>query len=130
MTWYFRKELPDSPIFIEGIHMRFDILATDDERLANHLLNATAKRIGGVLSINQDEYDDLVKKKAQSQPSLAPRKPQREEVRQRHGQTLTRKRKGAGLAVEADGKPDQSQQVVVPQSLEAFKPKPQRGVLA
>jgi hypothetical protein len=132
MTWYFKKELPNAPFFVDGKAYRFDIFTTDDAVLANHFLNAAAKRIGGIISIDQAEYDSELKKKAQQQP-LSPAKFQREEVRQRHGLGLTRKEKGAGHAVGIVGNvstlPGQDQ-AAVPQSPEAFIPRPTRGVLS
>lgn len=132
MTWYFKKELPDNPIFVLGKAYRFDILSIDDEELANHFLNAAAKQIGGVISIDQPEYDELLKKKAQSSPLSVP-KLQREEVRQRHGIALLRKNQDAGFAVGVAGNQSKlppEQQAVVPQSAEAFIPKAMRGILS
>ncbi len=133
MTWFFKKELPDSPIFVEGKAYRFDIFATSDDTLANHFLNAVAKRIGGIINIDQPEYDEMVKKKAQSPPSSVPVKRQREEVRQRHGLGLLRKEKDAapvvGVGVNQSSL-NPAQQAAVPQSAEAFIPKAVRGILA
>lgn len=128
--WYFKKELPNNPIWIEGVAHRFDILATEDEHLAKHLSSASKKKVGGVESITKAEYDELLKKKAQQLPFSKP-KFQREEVHPSHKPNLLRKVVAAPAGV-ADGKTAQETILagVVPQDNSAFIPKAQRGVLS
>lgn len=66
---YYRKEIPTTPVYIDGVPFRFEILRTEDPKLIEALDSAILKQIGGVIAITADEYDAEAKKKASGQPS-------------------------------------------------------------
>lgn len=63
---YFKKELPENPVYCRGQPFRFDFLATDDMLLISELDKCIRKQMGGVISITEAEYTEEVKKKEQS----------------------------------------------------------------
>lgn len=130
-TSYFSKELPDSPIYINGQPYRFDFLATSDESLIRHLTNAAARRVGGVLVLTKQQYDEAVesKKKQKSQPS-SQRRPGREEIRQKVIPSPRSRDAARVAAAEGDGvfaTPEAA--AVATKSLEQYKPTTAKGLL-
>lgn len=65
MPKYYRKEIPEAPVFVSGHPYRFDILATEDTILITELDKCVARHVGGVISISKEEYEEEVKKKEQ-----------------------------------------------------------------
>lgn len=71
---YFKKELVSSPLKLpNGFRVLFTevaddigVLATDDGYLIGELNNAIKRRVGGVVAISSDEYEELKK----NQPGL------------------------------------------------------------
>lgn len=63
---YFRKELPENPVYIMGQPFRFDFFATEDAVLIAELDKCVHRQMGGVVSITEAEYAEEVKKKEQS----------------------------------------------------------------
>ena len=61
---YYRKEIPESAVIVNGVSMRFDILETQDPVLVAELNKCIARGVGGVVSISKEEFDEEVKKKA------------------------------------------------------------------
>lgn len=72
MTRFYTKELPESPIYIQGRPFRFDFMATEDGWLISEFSNAIAQGIGGIVEITKEQYDESIKKKSESpsQPSF------------------------------------------------------------
>lgn len=54
---YYRKEIPESPIYIFGKPLKFEILETADASLIAELDKCIAHGRGGVIAISQDEYE-------------------------------------------------------------------------
>jgi hypothetical protein len=81
---YFRKELPESAVYVNGFPMRFDFLATEDPALVAELNKCVAKGVGGIVSITKEEYDlELSKKNAATSPEALrphPSLPHRQEI--------------------------------------------------
>jgi len=70
-TRFFAKELPDQPIYIAGRPYKFDFLATDDNWLISEFESAIRQGVGGIVEINQAQYDESLKKKTgNSSPQL------------------------------------------------------------
>lgn len=66
MQRHFKKEIPESAVFVLGHPMRFDLLQTEDPMLIAELDKCVARGVGGVISISPEEYSEESKKKAQS----------------------------------------------------------------
>lgn len=75
-TQYFLKELPDQPLYLpsgqkvpwEVVNGDVGILATTDVGLIFQLSNAAADHRGGVVKIEEAQYQELLKKKLTEQP--------------------------------------------------------------
>lgn len=65
MPKYYRKEIPEAPVFVAGHPYRFDILSTEDPILISELDKCVARHVGGVIAISKEEYEEEVKKKEQ-----------------------------------------------------------------
>lgn len=63
---YFKKELPDNPVYCLGQPFRFDFLATEDAVLISELDKCIRKQMGGVIAITKEEYEEELKKKEAS----------------------------------------------------------------
>jgi hypothetical protein len=98
MQRHYRKEIPESSVFIAGHPMRFDILETEDPMLIAELDKCVARGIGGVIQITPEEYAEEVKKKEQWKLLNSSSKPQ-------HRQEISALRLDARRVVEAVGNP-------------------------
>lgn len=78
---YFRKELPESPVYINGFPLRFDILSTEDPKLVAELDRCVARGAGGVMMISKEEYDETFKKKETETQYGSNSKPHRQELK-------------------------------------------------
>lgn len=70
---YYRKELPDTAIYLFGAPYKFDVLETSDSLMISELDKCVARGVGGVVAITEEQYQDEVKKKASwnsSKPNL------------------------------------------------------------
>lgn len=73
-TQYFRKELPDQPLRLSnGIPLTGEFFAVDDPWMQNELNTAITRRVGGILSISKEEYDDGMAQKKSETPQQQPR---------------------------------------------------------
>src|SRR5574342_967290 len=66
---YYRKEIPESAVYIFGQPFRFDLLATEDVPLIHELDKCVRKQMGGVVEITKEIYDIELKKKEGEQRS-------------------------------------------------------------
>lgn len=64
MTKYYQKEIPESPVYVQGTPLKFDILETADPVLIEELDKCVLKGRGGVFSITAEVYAEELKKKA------------------------------------------------------------------
>lgn len=62
-TKYYRKEIPEMPLYIHGSPLKFEILETADAALIEELDRCIAFGRGGVMAITQPEFEDEAKKK-------------------------------------------------------------------
>jgi len=69
MRKFYSKEIPESPVIVNGISMRFDIIETEDPVLIRELDKCIAASVGGVMSITAEQFAEGVKKKASGIPS-------------------------------------------------------------
>jgi len=63
MANYFKKDLPESPIYVFGHPMRFDLLMTEDAAMAQELTNCANRHVGGITVLNKEQFEEEVKKK-------------------------------------------------------------------
>jgi len=86
MSRYFKKECPRTPLFtpvgrpvtFEHIDDDYGYMATDDGWMIGQMEEAMARRIGGVIEITGEEYEEWLKKKVGSPSLRMPR--QRESI--------------------------------------------------
>jgi len=71
MPKYYQKELPESPIFVRGAPLRFDIMATEDPVLIGELTNCVNGHFGGIIEITEEQYAEELKKKESRKASNA-----------------------------------------------------------
>lgn len=62
-TKYYRKDIPEMPVYINGTPLKFEVLETADGSLIQELDKCIAFGRGGVISIGKEEFDEAVKKK-------------------------------------------------------------------
>lgn len=80
-TKWYQKEIPESPVFISGHPMRFDILETSDPILVTELDKCAARGIGGVMAITQEQYkSESEKKTLQNLSNGSSKLPHRQEI--------------------------------------------------
>lgn len=86
MTKFYRKEIPEMPVYINGAPLRFEVLATQDAGLIRELDNAIAGQRGGVVAITEDEFNEAQKKKPSgiSSESVFKQNRQRQELSAPH----------------------------------------------
>lgn len=77
---YFFKELPDTPIYIAGHPLRFDIMQTSDPALINEFENCIRRHQGGIVEITAERYAEELKKKEQETLSGNNLRPQQRQV--------------------------------------------------
>ncbi len=53
---YFKKELPESAVYIAGHPLKFDILETEDPTLAAQLDACISRGIGGVIALSAEQF--------------------------------------------------------------------------
>jgi hypothetical protein len=63
MTKFYRKELPDTPVYINGAPVRFEVLRTEDQTMINELDACIARHMGGIVAITEEEFLVLDQKK-------------------------------------------------------------------
>lgn len=66
---FYKKELPDTAVYVAGTPIRFDILETSDPLLISELNKCVAKGVGGVIEITEEQFQEEAKKKASSMTS-------------------------------------------------------------
>lgn len=66
---YYVKELPQTPIYVRGQPIKFDLLETSDPVLIQELDKCVVKGIAGVISVTKEKYDEELKKKASGNSS-------------------------------------------------------------
>jgi hypothetical protein len=83
MPKFYRKELPDTPIVINGERLKFAFLKCEDgDPRIKALDECVRKKVGGVIAVESEEaHQEWLKKKAQRKPSLSGFK--REEVKEK-----------------------------------------------
>lgn len=98
MQRFFKKEIPEAPVFCMGHPLRFDVLETSDPMLVAELDKCVTRGVGGVVSISEEEYQEEIKKKELLRLSNSSSKPP-------HRQELSALRLDARRVVEAVGNP-------------------------
>lgn len=69
MPRFYRKELPETPVYVNGAPIRFDILKTEDPTLISHLDACIREQRAGIIAITEEEYEVEAKKKANGKSS-------------------------------------------------------------
>jgi len=69
MPNFYSKELPETPVWVGGMPVKFDILKTEDPKLIEHLEACIKNQCGGVIRIDEATYESELKKKANGSPS-------------------------------------------------------------
>ncbi len=59
----YRKELPDQPVWINGSPIKFNVIRTKDPVMIKNLDACIAGQRGGIIAINEAEYEEEAKKK-------------------------------------------------------------------
>lgn len=72
---FFRKELSDQPVYVNGHPVRFDILETSDPALIAEMENCIRRNSGGIYEITAEQFADEIKKKEQEKLSGGSLKP-------------------------------------------------------
>lgn len=135
---YFLKELGDEgrPLTIRHEDGRierlaFDFLAIEDsDPRAKHLLNASIRKLAGVVVITQERYEEELKKKA-SAPPLNRRS--REEIKPRslpYSRRQSVSAVGENRPVAAPSVTQTPAQAAIVQDFSAFRPTVQKGVVS
>jgi len=62
-TKFYRKDIPQMPVYVRGTPLKFEILETQDPILIEELDRCIAFNRGGVMSISQQEFEEEAKKK-------------------------------------------------------------------
>lgn len=63
MQKFYRKEIPELPVYVHGAPLRFEVLATEDSSMIVELDLCITKGRGGIISITEEQYTEEVKKK-------------------------------------------------------------------
>lgn len=82
MRKFYSKEIPESPVYVAGHPLVFDVLETEDAALIAELDKCVARGVGGVMTITQEQFEVEVKKKSNGQLSNGSLRPkqQRQEL--------------------------------------------------
>lgn len=62
-TKYYRKDIPEMPVYIHGTPLKFEILETADAALIEELDRCIQFGRGGVSGITKEQFDEEAKKK-------------------------------------------------------------------
>jgi hypothetical protein len=76
MPNYYRKEIPESPVYVKGAPMSFDFLETSDPTLIAEFTACIRGQRGGIIEMTKEEYESEIKKKENgigSESSFRPR---------------------------------------------------------
>src|SRR5678816_1972797 len=81
-TRYYRKDIPEMPVYISGTPLKFEVLATADALLIGELDKCIQHGRGGVIAISEEEYNETVKKNTSEtiSESVYKQKQQRQEL--------------------------------------------------
>ena len=60
---YYRKELPEAPVFIAGHPFTFEVYATEDPKMIEELDRCATRGVGGVIAITEEEFKVADQKK-------------------------------------------------------------------
>ena len=60
---FYRKDIPQMPVYVHGTPLKFELLETADAMLIEELDKCIAFGRGGVISITKEEFDEEAKKK-------------------------------------------------------------------
>ncbi len=63
MTKYYRKDIPQMPVYIHGTPLKFELLETSDAALIVELDRCIQFGRGGVIALTQEEIEEEAKKK-------------------------------------------------------------------
>jgi hypothetical protein len=63
MTKFYRKDIPQMPVYVHGVPLKFELLETADAALIEELDKCITFGRGGVMSITKEEFEDEAKKK-------------------------------------------------------------------
>ena len=63
MTKFYRKDIPQMPVYVHGVPLKFELLETADAALIEELDKCISFGRGGVMSITKEEFEDEAKKK-------------------------------------------------------------------
>lgn len=96
MRKFYSKEIPDSPVYVAGHPLTFDILETQDAALIVELDKCVNKGVGGVLSLSEEQFNEELKKKETGKLSA-------NSLRPRQSRTELSAIQLAGLHVAVDG---------------------------
>lgn len=62
-TKYYRKDIPQMPVYVHGIPLKFEILETSDASLITELDKCIHFGRGGISEITKEQFDEDAKKK-------------------------------------------------------------------
>lgn len=63
------KEISESPVYVMGQPLKFDIMATQDTLLISELDKCVKRGVGGILTLTEAQYNEELSKKNSSTPS-------------------------------------------------------------
>lgn len=98
MTRYYRKEIPEMPVYVNGTPLKFEVLETADPVLIQELDRCIQFGRGGIISITAEDFTEESKKKPTEISSESGYKQQRQ--RQELSSQLT----AQSLAVDGDSR--------------------------
>lgn len=99
---YYQKELSNSPVYIGGHPVKFDILETEDLTLISELDNCIRRGIGGIIAMSAEEYAVESQKKTSgtSSGSVFSHNPNQ----QRHSELSAQRQRLAAEGAAANGR--------------------------
>lgn len=80
MTKYYKKDIPEMPVYVNGTPLKFEVLETADPTLIAELDNCIRNSRGGVTEITAEEYAEESKKKLNETRSESGYKQQRQRL--------------------------------------------------
>jgi len=63
MTRYYRKEIPEMPVYVNGVPLKFEVLETADQALIDELDKCITHGRGGIAACSKEEFEVESKKK-------------------------------------------------------------------
>lgn len=95
-TRFYKKEIPESPVYVAGVPLKFEVLSTEDPTMIAELDRCIHFGRGGIVSITAEQFEEESKKKQTGISSESGYKQQRQR------QELSSLHTSRSLAVGAD----------------------------